>query len=119
MSATVLSSPSGLRLLPAISSGAWADNAMDRQGAEAANQPLPLGQSVSEILSGVRALVADEADLLAAAANVAVRTVVACVFVAVAAAVFGVLGVAGWLAVIAVRVRRRGYRWATALGRPC
>jgi uncharacterized membrane protein YqjE len=89
---------------------------MDQQGVGAANQPLPLGESVSEILSSVRALVADEADLLAAEANVAVRTLVACVVVAVAAAVFGVLGVAALLAMIAMQVVESGYSWPTALG---
>ena len=89
---------------------------MDQQGAEAANRPLPLGQSVSEILSSVRALVADEADLLAAEANVAVRTLVACVVVAVATAVFGVLGVAALLAMIAMQIVESGYSWPAALG---
>ena len=89
---------------------------MDRQEAEAANRPLPLGQSVSEIWGSVRALVADEADLLAAEANVAVRTLVACVVVAVAAAVFGVLGVAALLAMIAVQIVENGYSWPAALG---
>jgi uncharacterized membrane protein YqjE len=88
---------------------------MDQQGAEAANRPLPLGQSVSEILSSVRALVADEADLLAAEANVAVRTLVACVVVAVAA-VFGVLGAAALLAMIAMQIVESGYSWPAALG---
>src|SRR6202049_1243098 len=114
MSATVLSWPAGLRLLPAISSGAWPGNAMDQQGT--ANQSLPLGQSVSEILSSVRALVADEADLLAAEASVAVRTLVACVVVAVAAAVLGVLGVAALLAMIAMQIGESGYSWPVALG---
>src|ERR1700682_4956456 len=116
MSATVLSWPSGLRLLPAISAGAWPGNAMDQQGAEAANKPLPLGQSVSEILSSVRALVADEADLLAAEVNVAVRTLVVCVIVAVAAAVFAVLAVAALLAMIAMQIVENGYSWPAALG---
>jgi uncharacterized membrane protein YqjE len=88
---------------------------MDWQEAEAANRPLPLGQSVSEIWGSVRALVADEADLLAAEANVAVRTLVACV-VAVAAAVLGVLGVAALLAMIAVQIVESGYSWPAALG---
>ena len=58
---------------------------MDRQEAEAAIRPLSPDQSVFEILGSVRALVADEADLLAAEANVAVRTLVACVIIAVGA----------------------------------
>jgi uncharacterized membrane protein YqjE len=89
---------------------------MDRQEAEAANRPLSPGQSVSEILSSVRALVADEADLLAAEANVAVRTLVACVVIAVAAAVLGVLGVAALLAMVAMQIVENGYSWPAALG---
>ena len=64
----------------------------------------------------MRALVADEADLLAAEANVAVRTLVACVIVAVAAAVFAVLGVAALLAMIAMQIVESGYSWPAALG---
>lgn len=89
---------------------------MDEQGADTANQPLPLGQSVCEILSSVRGLVADEADLLAAEVNVAVRTLVACVVVAVAAAVLGVLGVAALLVMIAMQIVESGYSWPAALG---
>jgi uncharacterized membrane protein YqjE len=116
MYATVLSSLSGLRLLPAIWSGAWPGKAIDRQEAEAADRPLFPGQSVSEILGSVRALVADEADLLAAEANVAVRTLVACVVFAVAAAVLGVLGIAALLAMIAMQIVESGYSWPVALG---
>jgi uncharacterized membrane protein YqjE len=89
---------------------------MDRQEAEAANRPVSSGQGVSEILSSVRALVADEADLLAAEANVAVRTLVACVLIAVAAAVVGVLGVAALLAMVAMQIVENGYSWPAALG---
>jgi uncharacterized membrane protein YqjE len=74
------------------------------------------GQGVSKILSSVRALVADEADLLAAEANVAVRTLVACLVIAVAAAVLGVLGVAALLAMVAVQIVENGYSWPAALG---
>jgi hypothetical protein len=89
---------------------------MDRQEAQAADRPLSPGQGVFEILGSVRALVADEADLLAAEANVAVRTLVACVVVAVAAAVLGVLGVAALLAMIAMQIVASGYSWPVALG---
>jgi len=89
---------------------------MDRQEAEAADRPLFPGQSVSEILGSVRALVADEADLLAAEANVAVRTLVACVIIAVAAAVLGVLGIAALLAMLAIQIVESGYSWPVALG---
>jgi len=86
---------------------------VDRQEAEGALSP---GQIVFEILGSVRALVADEADLLAAEANVAVRTLVACVFVAVAAAVLGVLGIAALLAMVAMQIVENGYSWPVALG---
>ena len=51
---------------------------MDRPDSDSAARALPLGESISEIWGNVRALVADEADLLAAEANVAVRTLVTC-----------------------------------------
>src|SRR6266480_7208008 len=89
---------------------------MDRQEPDAATRALPLGQGVSEIWGNVRALVADEADLLAAEANVAVRTLIACVIVAVAAAVLGVLGIAALLAMIAMQIVESGYSWPVALG---
>jgi uncharacterized membrane protein YqjE len=89
---------------------------MDRQESGAAARALPLGQAVSEILGGVRALVADEADLLAAEASVAVRTLVTCVIVAVAGAVFAVLGVAALLGIIAMQIVENGYSWTAALG---
>jgi len=56
------------------------------------------------------------ADLLAAEANVAVRTLVACVVFAVAAAVLGVLGFAALLAMIAMQIVESGYSWPVALG---
>ena len=116
MCATGPSSPSVSRSLPAISLGVWPGNAMDRQDPEAATRALPLGQSVSEIWGSVRALVADEADLLAAEANVAVRTLAACVIFAVGAAVFAVLGVAALLGMIAMQIVESGYSWPAALG---
>ena len=90
--------------------------AMDRQDPDTAAHALPLGQSISEIWGSVRALVADQADLLAAEANVAVRTLVSCVIVAVGAAVFAVLGVAALLGVIAMKIVESGYSWPAALG---
>jgi len=89
---------------------------VDRQKAEAAIRPLSPDQSVFEILGSVRALVADEADLLAAEANVAVRTLVACVIIAVVAAALGVLGIAALLAIIAMQIVESGYSWPVALG---
>ena len=89
---------------------------MDPQEPDAATRALPLGQGVSEIWGSVRALAADEADLLAAEANVAVRTLAACVIVAVAAALFAVLGVAALLAMIAMQIVESGYSCPAALG---
>jgi uncharacterized membrane protein YqjE len=60
--------------------------------------------------------VQDEADLLAAEANVAVRTLVTCVFVAVGAAVFAALGLTALLGMIAMRIVESGYSWPAALG---
>ena len=91
-------------------------SSMDRQDSDPAARALPLGQSVAEIWGSVRALVADQADLLAAEANVAVRTLVTCVFVGVAAAVFAVLGVTALLGMIAMQIFESGYSWAAALG---
>jgi len=89
---------------------------MDRPDSDSAARALPLGESISEIWGNVRALVADEADLLAAEANVAVRTLVTCVLVAVGAAVFAVLGLTALLGMIAMRIVESGYSWAAALG---
>jgi uncharacterized membrane protein YqjE len=89
---------------------------MDRQDSDSATHALPLGQGISEIWGNVRALVADEADLLAAEANVAVRTLATCVLVAVGAAVFTVLGLTALLGMIAMRIVESGYSWAAALG---
>ena len=64
----------------------------------------------------VRALIADEADLLAAEASVATRTLVTGVGLAVAVAVFAVLGIAALLAMIAMGIVESGYSWSAALG---
>ncbi len=89
---------------------------MDRQAADAAPLPPPLAQSAGELWSSVRALVADEADLLAAEARVATRTLMTGVGLAVAAAVFAVLGIAALLGILAMRIVESGYSWAAALG---
>jgi uncharacterized membrane protein YqjE len=88
---------------------------MDRPTPESAGA-LPFGQSVSEIWGSVRALVADEADLLAADAKLAVRTLVTCLIAAVAAAIFAVLGVAALLAMVAMEIVASGYSWPAAMG---
>lgn len=105
-----------LRSLPAISLAASPDNTVDAQASDDARSLPPLGQSVSELWGSVRALVADEADLLAAEANVAIRTLVACVILAVGTTVFGVLGVAALFGIVAVQVVESGYSWPAALG---
>ncbi len=89
---------------------------MDPQAADAAPGPLPLTQSVGELWGSVRALIADEADLLAAEAKVATRTLVTGVGLAVAVAVFAVLGIAALLATLAIRIVESGYSWTAALG---
>jgi uncharacterized membrane protein YqjE len=89
---------------------------MDQPAADAAPRPPPLAQAVSELWGSVRALIADEADLIAAEAHVATRTLVTAVGLAVGAAAFAVLGVAAVLGMIAVRVVESGYSWVAALG---
>jgi uncharacterized membrane protein YqjE len=79
------------------------------------SSPPTLTQSISELWGSVRSLVADEADLLAAEARVATRTLVAAIGFAVGAAVFAVLGVAALMGMIAARVVESGYSWVAAL----
>lgn len=105
-----------LRSLPAISLAASPDKSVDAQASSATQGLPPLGQSVSELWGSVRALVADEADLIAAEAHVAIRTLVATVILAVGTAVFAVLGAAALFGIVAVQVVERGYSWAAALG---
>ena len=77
---------------------------------------MPFGQSVSEVWGSVRALIADEADLLAADAKLAVRTLVTYLIAAVAAALFAVLGVAALLAMVAIEIVASGHSWLAAMG---
>jgi len=89
---------------------------MDPTAAAANAQPPTFGDSIRELASSVRALVADEADLLAAEAHVALQSVVACIVAAVAAAVFAVLAIAGLFGVVAVKLVDGGMSWPGALG---
>ena len=89
---------------------------MSQPSSDAAYRDVPLRQNIGELWGSVRALVADEADLLAAEAHVAVRTLVASVILAVGAAVFAVLGIAALLGMIAMRIVESGYSWPAALG---
>ncbi len=75
-----------------------------------------LGETAAELWAGIRGLVADEADLLAAEAHVALQTLLLGIILAVAAAVFAVLGVGAVLAAIAVELVESGMTWATSLG---
>lgn len=89
---------------------------MDSQATDSASRPPSLAQSASEMWDSVRALIADEADLLAAEARVATRSFVTGVGLAVAVAVFAVLGIAALLAMIALWIVSNGYSWTAALG---
>ena len=75
-----------------------------------------LGEMGAELWTGVRGLVADEVDLVAAEAHVALQTLLLGIILAVAAAVFAVLGVGAVLAAIAVELVERGLTWTAALG---
>ena len=89
---------------------------MDSPEADVAHRPPPIAQALSELWASVRALVADEVELVAAEAHVATRTLVAAIGLAVGAAAFAVLGVAAILGMIAVRIVESGYSWLAALG---
>jgi uncharacterized membrane protein YqjE len=89
---------------------------MESTTAAASSDASTLGASVQELASSVRALVADQVDLLAAEAHVALQSVVACIIAAVAAAVFVVLAIAGLFGLVAVKLVDSGMSWAAALG---
>jgi hypothetical protein len=88
---------------------------MDPVATSARSSP-SLGEMAAELWADVRGLVADEVDLLAAEAHVALRTLLLGVVLAVSAAVFAVLAAGAVLAVIAVELVERGLTWAAALG---
>jgi hypothetical protein len=81
-----------------------------------AHGALSFGDSVRELSASVRALIADESDLLAAEAHVAMQSVVLCVILAVAAAVFAVLAMSALLGLLAAELVDRGTSLPVALG---
>ena len=88
---------------------------MDPVATNTRNAP-SLGEMASELWACMRGLVADEADLLAAEAHVALQTFLLGIILSVAAAVFAVLGAGAVLAVGAVELVQRGLTWTAALG---
>ncbi|MDQ2961856.1 MAG: hypothetical protein M3R31_01675 [Pseudomonadota bacterium] len=75
-----------------------------------------LAAAAGELLGSVRALIADEADLVAMEAHAALRTVIAMVAVAVGAAVLGVLAAGALLGVVAVELVAHGMSWPVTFG---
>src|SRR5438477_8681359 len=80
------------------------------------SSPSSLGDLATELWAGVRGLVADEVDLLAAEAHVALQTLLLGIILAVAVGLFAVLGVGVILAALAVELVQRGLTWVAALG---
>ena len=73
-------------------------------------RPAPsLGEIFSELWGSVRGLVADEADLLAAEAHVALQTLLFGVVLAVASAVFAVCAAGAAFAFLAFELVERGF----------
>jgi hypothetical protein len=70
-----------------------------------------LAAAVGELFGSLRALVADEADLVAAEAHAALQTFIAMVIVAVGAAVLAVLAAGALLGVLAVQLVEHGVSW--------
>jgi len=89
---------------------------MEPNGAAASQSPLPFGESLREVGNNVRALLADQADLVAAEAHVAMQSAIACVIMAVAAAVFAVLVVFALIGIVALALVNDGLSWLAALG---
>ena len=79
-------------------------------------RPAPsLGEMFSEMWGSVRGLVADEADLLAAEAHVALQTLLFGVALAVASAVFAVFAAGAAFAMLAFELVERGLTLPAAL----
>jgi hypothetical protein len=72
--------------------------------------------AAGELIGSVRALVADEADLLAAETHQALQTLIAMVVVGVGAALLGVLAIAALLGVAAVELAAHGVSWPATFG---
>ena len=75
-----------------------------------------LAGAAGELLHSVRALIADEADLVAAEAHAALRTLIAMVVVAVGAGVLAVLAAGAVLGAVAVELATRGVSWSATFG---
>ena len=72
--------------------------------------------AAGELIGSVRALVADEADLLAAETHQALQTLIAMVVVGVGAALLGVLAIGALLGVAAVELAAHGFSWPATFG---
>jgi hypothetical protein len=88
---------------------------VEPSSSSAPQDALSFTASVRELGTGIRGLLADEADLLAAEAQVAMHSVIASVIFAVAAAVFAVLAVFSGLGVFAFEMVGRGLSWPVSL----
>ena len=75
-----------------------------------------LAAAVGELFGSLRALIADEADLVAAEAHAALQTFIAMVVVAVGAAVLAVLAAGALLGVLAVQLVGHGVSWPVTFG---
>ena len=75
-----------------------------------------LAAAVGELFDSLRALIADEADLVAAEAHAALQTFIAMVIVAVGAAVLAVLAAGALLGVLAVQLVEHGVSWPLTFG---
>lgn len=75
-----------------------------------------LAGAAGELLASVRALIADEADLVAAEAHAGLKTLIAMIVVAVGAGVLAVLAAAALLGVLAVELAAHGVSWSATFG---
>jgi hypothetical protein len=89
---------------------------MDPVAAETTRAAPSLGELFSELWGNVRGLVADEADLLAAEAHVALQTLLLGVALGVACAVFAVFAAAAIFALLAFELVELGFTLPAALG---
>jgi hypothetical protein len=78
--------------------------------------PTTLAAAAGELIGSVRALVADEADLLVAETHQALQTLIAMVVVGVGAAVLAVLAIGAMLGVVAVELAAHGVSWPATFG---
>jgi uncharacterized membrane protein YuzA (DUF378 family) len=85
-----------------------ADSGADHPAASMRRREAPLSAAVSDLFAGVRAMLADTADLVAAEAHVAMRLLVTMVLAAVGAAVLGVMCMVGLLGALVAELVGRG-----------